>query len=142
MCTGPFSRSAVNFNAGRETAVSTNIVMALAVRITVMLLTPLFHYTPPVVLSSTIIAALLGLIDYAAAMHLWAVDKFDFLVCMRAYEATDVCAGKPPKLQSLHYRSVEQYPTAKGVPGILILEISSPIYFANACYLRERYIFR
>lgn len=41
---------------------------------------------------------------------------------------------------SVVYRNVEQYPNATHVPGILILEIDSPIYFANASYLRERYI--
>uniref|UniRef100_M1BP79 Sulfate/bicarbonate/oxalate exchanger and transporter sat-1 n=1 Tax=Solanum tuberosum TaxID=4113 RepID=M1BP79_SOLTU len=81
---GPFSRSAVNFNAGCKTAVS-NIVMALAVMVTLLVLTPLFHYTPLVVLSSIIVSAMLGLIDYNAAIHLWHVDKFDFLVCMSAY---------------------------------------------------------
>lgn len=81
---GPFSRSAVNFNAGCKTAAS-NIVMALAVMITLLFLTPLFHYTPLVVLSSIIVAAMLGLIDYQAALHLWSIDKFDFLVCMAAY---------------------------------------------------------
>ncbi|PHT46961.1 Sulfate transporter 3.1 [Capsicum baccatum] len=80
----PFSRTAVNFNAGCKTSVS-NIVMALAVMVTLMLLTPLFHFTPLVVLSSIIIAAMLGLIDYNATIHLWHVDKFDFLVCMSAY---------------------------------------------------------
>lgn len=53
--------------------------------ITLLFLTPLFHYTPLVVLSSIIIAAMLGLIDYEAAIHLWKVDKFDFVVCMSAY---------------------------------------------------------
>lgn len=81
---GPFSRSAVNFNAGCKTAMS-NIVMALAVMLTLLLLTPLFHHTPLVVLSSIIIAAMLGLIDYEAAIHLWHVDKFDFVVCISAY---------------------------------------------------------
>lgn len=81
---GPFSRSAVNFNAGCKTAVS-NIVMATAVMITLLFLTPLFHYTPLVVLSSIIIAAMLGLIDYEAVIHLWKLDKFDFIVCMSAY---------------------------------------------------------
>lgn len=81
---GPFSRSAVNFNAGCKTAVS-NIVMATAVMITLLFLTPLFHYTPLVVLSSIIIAAMLGLIDYEAVIHLWKLDKFDFIVCMGAY---------------------------------------------------------
>ncbi|GLT59063.1 hypothetical protein SLA2020_319050 [Shorea laevis] len=53
--------------------------------ITLLFLTPLFHYTPLVVLSSIIIAAMLGLIDYEAAIHLWKVDKFDFIVWMGAY---------------------------------------------------------
>lgn len=38
------------------------------------------------------------------------------------------------------YRSVDQYPAASIVPGVLILEIDAPIYFANASYLRERYM--
>ena len=59
--------------------------MAVAVMITLLLLTPLFHYTPLVVLSAIIISAMLGLIDYEAAIHLWKVDKFDFVVCIGAY---------------------------------------------------------
>lgn len=81
---GAFSRTAVNFNAGCKTAMS-NIVMAMAVMFTVLFLTPLFHYTPLVVLSSIIIAAILGLIDYKAVIHLWKVDKFDFVVCIGSY---------------------------------------------------------
>ncbi|KAK4441645.1 Sulfate transporter 3.1 [Sesamum alatum] len=160
---GPFSRSAVNFNAGCKTAVS-NIVMAFAVMITLLFLTPLFYYTPLVVLSSIIIAAMLGLIDYEAAIHLWHVDKFDFLVCMSAYigvvfasiEVGLVLAiglsilrvllfvARPRTLvlgnipDSKVYRSVDQYQNANNVPGILILEIDAPIYFANSNYLRER----
>lgn len=74
----------MNFNAGCKTAVS-NIVMATAVMITLLFLTPLFHYTPLVVLSAIIIAAMLGLIDYEAAIHLWKVDKFDFVVCIGSF---------------------------------------------------------
>ncbi|RXI02797.1 hypothetical protein DVH24_002875 [Malus domestica] len=80
----PFSRSAVNNNAGCKTAMS-NVIMAIAVMFTLLFLTPLFHYTPLVVLSAIIIAAMLGLIDYEAAIHLWKVDKFDFVICMSAY---------------------------------------------------------
>ncbi|CAL2249035.1 unnamed protein product [Prunus armeniaca] len=38
---------------------------------------------------------------------------------------------------SMVYKNVEQYPNASNVPGILILEIYAPIYFANTNYLRE-----
>ena len=37
------------------------------------------------------------------------------------------------------YRSIEQYQDATKVPGILILRIDSPIYFANANYLKDRF---
>ncbi|RVW55749.1 Sulfate transporter 3.1 [Vitis vinifera] len=163
LTTGPFSRTAVNFNAGCKSAVS-NIVMATAVMITLLFLTPLFHYTPLVVLSSIIIAAMLGLIDYEAAIHLWKVDKFDFVVCMSAYigvvfvsveigltiavtmsmlrlllslarPRTHVLGNIP---NTMTYRSIDQYPNANTVPGMLILHIDAPIYFANSNYLRER----
>ncbi|CAN1291624.1 Sulfate transporter 3.1 [Linum perenne] len=163
LTTGPFSRSAVNFNAGCKTAVS-NIVMALAVMLTLLFLTPLFHYTPLVVLSSIIISAMLGLIDYEAAIHLWSIDKFDFLVCMSAYIGVVFASVEiglvvavgisvlrvllfvaRPKTFILGnipnsgiYRNVEQYPNAATVPGVLVLEIDAPIYFANSSYLRER----
>ncbi|XP_058085031.1 sulfate transporter 3.1-like isoform X2 [Magnolia sinica] len=163
LTTGPFSRSAVNYNAGCKTAVS-NMVMAMAVMITLLFLTPLFHYTPLVVLSSIIISAMLGLIDYEAALHLWQVDKIDFCVCMGAYlgvvfgsveiglviavaisilrvllfvarPRTSVLGNIP---NSMIYRNVDQYPDANSIPGILILQIDAPIYFANSGYLRER----
>jgi sulfate transporter 3 len=38
-----------------------------------------------VVLSAIIVSAMLGLIDYEAAIHLWKIDKFDFVVCISAY---------------------------------------------------------
>ncbi|EXB93349.1 Sulfate transporter 3.1 [Morus notabilis] len=163
LTTGPFSRSAVNYNAGCKTAVS-NIVMAIAVMFTLLFLTPLFHYTPLVVLSAIIIAAMLGLIDYEAAIHLWKVDKFDLIVCISAYvgvvfgsvEVGLVIAVAISLLRvllfvarprtfvlgnipdSMIYRNAEQYTNASNVPGILILEIDAPIYFANSNYLRER----
>lgn len=160
---GPFSRTAVNFNAGCKSAVS-NIVMATAVMFTLLFLTPLFHYTPLVVLSSIIIAAMLGLIDYEAVIHLWKIDKFDCIVCMGAYVGVvfgsveigliiavtlsmlrvllfvarprTFLLGNIPN--SMVYRSIDQYPIANNIPGVLILQIDAPIYFANANYLRER----
>ncbi|RXH78175.1 hypothetical protein DVH24_001693 [Malus domestica] len=160
---GPFSRTAVNFNAGCKTAVS-NIVMATAVMFTLLFLTPLFHYTPLVVLSAIIMAAMLGLIDYEAVIHLWKVDKVDCIVCLGAYfgvvfgsvEIGLVIAVAVSLLRVLLfvarprtfalgnipnssiYRSIDQYPVANNIPGVLILQIDAPIYFANANYLRER----
>ncbi|XP_062209958.1 sulfate transporter 3.1-like [Phragmites australis] len=163
LTTGPFSRSAVNYNAGCKTAMS-NVIMSAAVMITLLFLTPLFYYTPLVVLSAIIISAMLGLIDYQAAIHLWQVDKVDFCVCIGAYlgvvfgsveiglvvavsisilrvmlfiarPRTTVLGNIP---NSMIYRRMDQYTTAQAVPGVLVLRVDAPIYFANASYLRER----
>lgn len=163
LTTGPFSRSAVNYNAGCKTAMS-NVVMSAAVMVTLLFLTPLFHYTPLVVLSAIIMSAMLGLIDFPAAAHLWRVDKVDFCVCAGAYlgvvfgsvelglvvavaisvlrvllfvarPRTTVLGNVP---DTAMYRRMDQYATARAVPGVLVLRVDSPIYFANASYLRER----
>ncbi|KAL6287819.1 hypothetical protein ACE6H2_012209 [Prunus campanulata] len=109
--------------------------------------------------------ALLVVIDHEGAIHLWKVDKFDFVVCMSAYIGVVfgsveiglvlviaiyvirvlLFVARPRTFvqgnhsNSMVYRNVEQYPNASNVPGILILEINAPIYFANTNYLRERY---
>ncbi|PIN17782.1 Sulfate/bicarbonate/oxalate exchanger SAT-1 and related transporters (SLC26 family) [Handroanthus impetiginosus] len=140
------------------------VMMATAVMITLLFLTPLFHYTPLVVLSTIIMAAMISVIDYEAAIHLWSVDKFDFIVCISAYigvvfgsvEMGLIIAVAISLLRILlfvarprttamgnirntrSYRSIEQYPDANFVPGILILHVNAPVYFANASYLRER----
>jgi len=44
--------------------------------------------------------------------------------------------GKVPN--SILYRDFEQYPGSTNVPGILVLQLGSPIYFANCTYIRER----
>lgn len=81
---GPFSKTAVNFNAGCRTAMS-NIVMAIFMGLTLLFLAPLFSYTPLVALSAIIMSAMFGLIKYEEAYHLLKVDKFDFVICMAAF---------------------------------------------------------
>ncbi|KAK4370220.1 hypothetical protein RND71_009695 [Anisodus tanguticus] len=163
LTTGPFSRTAVNFNAGCKTAMS-NVVMSICMMLTLLFLAPLFSYTPLVSLSAIIMSAMLGLIDYDKAYHLFKTDKFDFCICMTAFLGVAFISmdiglmlsvglalirallyvarpatcklGRIPEAGL--YRDVEQYPGANGIPGILILKLGSPIYFANCNYIRER----
>ncbi|KAL0013925.1 hypothetical protein SO802_000994 [Lithocarpus litseifolius] len=163
LTTGPFSKTAVNFNAGCRTAMS-NIVMAIFMGLTLLFLAPLFSYTPLVALSAIIMSAMFGLIKYEEAYHLLKVDKFDFVICMAAFLGVSfvnmdvglmlsvglgiirallyvarpaTCKlGKVPN--SILYRDFEQYPGSTNVPGILVLQLGSPIYFANCTYIRER----
>jgi len=160
---GPFSRSAVNRDAGCRTAAS-NAVMALAVLATLLFLTPLFRHTPQVALSAIIASAMLGVVDPRAAARLARVDKVDFCVCLGTFlgvvfASVDVglvvavavlvlrillsvarprttALGRVPGTTA--YRRLDQYAAARGTPGVLVLRVDSPIYFANASYLRER----
>ncbi|XP_021298752.1 probable sulfate transporter 3.4 [Herrania umbratica] len=161
--TGSFSRSAVNYNAGAQTAVS-NIVLATTVLVTLLFLMPLFYYTPNVILGAIIITAVIGLIDYQAAYKLWKVDKLDFLACVCSFfgvlfisvplglaiavgvsvfkillhvtRPNTVVLGNIPRTEI--YQSLNRYREASRVRSFLILAIESPIYFANSTYLQER----
>jgi len=163
VATGSFSRSAVNYMAGCETAVS-NVVMSIVVMLTLLLITPLFKYTPNAILSSIIISAVLGLIDYKSAYLIWKVDKLDFVACLGAFIGVifssveyglliavaisfakillQVTRPRTALLGNLPrttiYRNVEQYPDATKVPGVLIVRVDSAIYFTNSNYVKER----
>lgn len=163
LTTGPFSKSAVNFNAGCRTQMS-NVVMGICMMLTLLFLAPLFSYTPLVGLSAIIMSAMFGLIDYQTMYHLFQVDKFDFVICMAALFGVSffsmyvglilsvglailrsilyVARPASSKLARLNdsnlYRDVEQYPASTSTPGILILQLGSPLYFANGGYVRDR----
>ncbi|WOL02732.1 sulfate transporter 1.2 [Canna indica] len=161
--TGSFSRSAVNYMSGCQTTVS-NVVMSLVVMLTLLVLTPLFKYTPNAILSSIIISAVLGLIDYESAYLIWKVDKFDFIACIGAFfgvvfvsveigllVAVSISLAKillqvtRPRTALLGniprttiYRNIQQYPEATRVPAVLIVRVDSAIYFSNSNYVKER----
>ncbi|KAG0492145.1 hypothetical protein HPP92_005543 [Vanilla planifolia] len=163
LTTGPFSKSAVNYNAGCRTPMS-NVVMAVCMLLVLLLLAPLFKHTPLVALAAIITAAMLGLIEVHEVRRLFKLDKFDFCVCMAAFlgvvfvnmEVGLISSVALSVLRSLlhvarpatHklgnvagtelYRDVEQYPDSTTIPGVLILQLGSPIYFASASYLKER----
>ncbi|KAK2375689.1 sulfate transporter 1-2 [Trifolium repens] len=163
VATGSFSRSAVNYMAGCETAVS-NIVMSVVVFLTIQFFTPLFKYTPNAILASIIICAVINLVDYKAAILIWKIDKFDFVACMGAFfgvvfasveiglliavsisfakillqvtRPRTAILGKIPR--TTVYRNIQQYPEATRVPGVLIIRVDSAIYFSNSNYVKER----
>ncbi|KAJ1268367.1 hypothetical protein BS78_07G129400 [Paspalum vaginatum] len=163
IATGSFSRSAVNFMAGCRTPVS-NIIMSMVVLLTLLVITPLFKYTPNAILGSIIISAVIGLVDYEAAILIWKVDKMDFIACMGAFfgvvfksveiglliavsisfakillqvtRPRTVLLGNLPG--TTIYRNTDQYPNASHVPGVVIVRVDSAIYFSNSNYIRER----
>ncbi|OWM66015.1 hypothetical protein CDL15_Pgr015441 [Punica granatum] len=144
LTTGPFSKSAVNFNAGCRTAMS-NIVMAVCMMLTLLFLAPLFSYTPLVALSAIIMTAMFGLIEYEEAYRLFKVDKFDFCICMAAFFGVTFISmdvglmmsvglsvirallyvARPATCKlgnvpdSILFRDIEQYPGSNEIPGMV-----------------------
>jgi sulfate transporter 3 len=163
LTTGPFSKTAVNYNAGTKTPMS-NVVMGVCMMLVLLFLAPLFSYTPLVGLSAIIMSAMLGLINYEEMYHLFKVDKFDFLVCMSAFFGVSFLSmdygliisvgfsivrallyvarpstcklGRIPN--SVMFRDIEQYPASEEMLGYIILQLGSPVFFANSTYVRER----
>ncbi|KAG7647187.1 putative SLC26A/SulP transporter, STAS domain superfamily [Arabidopsis thaliana] len=161
--TGSFSRSAVNFMAGCQTAVS-NIIMSIVVLLTLLFLTPLFKYTPNAILAAIIINAVIPLVDVNATILIFKIDKLDFVACMGAFfgvifvsveiglliavgisfakillqvtRPRTAILGKIPGTSV--YRNINQYPEATRIPGVLTIRVDSAIYFSNSNYVRER----
>jgi high affinity sulfate transporter 1 len=163
VATGSFSRSAVNFMSGCHTPVP-NIVMSLIVLLTLVVITPLFKYTPNAVIAAIIINAIVGLVDFKSAYKIYKVDKMDFVACLGSFLgvvfksvevgllvsvilsiAKIILQVTRPKIlilgnlpRTTTFRNIEQYPEAIRIPGVLILKVESAIYFANSTYIREK----
>ncbi|XP_010491674.1 PREDICTED: sulfate transporter 2.1 isoform X3 [Camelina sativa] len=162
--TGSFSRTAVNFAAGCETAMS-NIVMSVTVFVALECLTRLLYYTPIAILASIILSALPGLIDINEAIHIWKVDKFDFLALIGAFIgvlfasveigllvavvisfAKIILISVRPGIETLRrmpgtdiFADTNQYPMTVKTPGVLIFRVKSALLcFANASSIEER----
>ncbi|XP_071722467.1 LOW QUALITY PROTEIN: sulfate transporter 2.1-like [Rutidosis leptorrhynchoides] len=164
VATGSFSRSAVNFSAGCETAVS-NIVMAITVFVSLECLTRLLYYTPIAILASIILSALPGLIDIHEAYNIWKVDKLDFIACMGAFFGVLFASVEIGLLVAVTISFVKiiliairpgaeilgnlpgtevfcdthQYPMAVKIPQVLIIRVKSALLcFANCNFVKER----
>ncbi|MCB1024603.1 MAG: SulP family inorganic anion transporter, partial [Acidobacteria bacterium] len=76
---GSFSRTAVNYSAGAVSGVSSAFV-SLLVLITILFLTPLFHYLPNAVLSAVVIASLVELIEFSKFRETFNLSGTDGIV--------------------------------------------------------------
>jgi low affinity sulfate transporter 2 len=105
---GSFSRTAVNFSAGCQTAVS-NIVMALTVILFLQLFARLLYYTPMAILAAIILSALPGLIDINEARYIWKVDKLDFLACIGAFVGVLFASVEIGLLVAVSHRPLSEF---------------------------------
>ncbi len=158
---GGFARSMVNFAAGANTPLA-SILTALLLAISVLFLTPLFHYLPQAVLAATIVVAVAQLIDLRSFRRTWQYNKADFaaqavtfLIVLSIGVETGIITGIALSLMlylwrssrphfavvgqvgdTEHYRNVKRH-KVRTDPGVLLFRIDENLFFPNAGYLED-----
>ncbi|KXZ44585.1 hypothetical protein GPECTOR_65g203 [Gonium pectorale] len=163
--TGSFSRSAVNNESGAKSGLAC-FVTAWVVGFVLIFLTKVFSNLPYCTLGAIIVSSIVGLLEYEQAIYLFKVNKLDFLVWMASflgvlfisveiglgiaiglavlivvYESAfpnTALVGRIPGTNI--WRNIKQYPHAQLSPGIMVVRIDAPIYFANITWIKERLV--
>ncbi|QAX28408.1 SulP family inorganic anion transporter [Leisingera sp. NJS204] len=159
--TGGFSRSVVNFDAGAETPAA-GAYTAVGLAIAAMVLTPLVYYLPNATLASTIIVAVLSLVDLSVLKKTWMISSADFIavattilltlglgveigvaagvvisVLLHLYKTSRphvAEVGLVPSTQ--HFRNILRHQVVTD-PALVTLRIDESLYFVNARFLED-----
>ncbi|NND71926.1 MAG: sulfate permease [Rhodothermales bacterium] len=157
-----FARSAVNERAGSSTPAA-NAIAAMAVALAIMFLTGLLFYLPEAALAAIIIVTVLGLIDIERVKFLFRAKRVDGLIAVVTFLATLVIGitegvvigitasviaimyriSRPNVAELGHlpgtrsFRSLDRYPEAERIEGVIILRVDASFSFVNADFLRD-----
>ncbi len=161
---GGMSASAVKEGAGARTQIANLVAWGVTV-FTLLILTPLFTNLPEAVLAALIIHAIWHIIAARKLQQIRLVSRTEFWFALIAFLGViliDVLPGmvigllgsiiyfvyksSRPHLASLGrvpgvqgaYSDRERHPEDLVVPGVLILRLDAPMYYANALTVRER----
>jgi sulfate permease, SulP family len=161
---GSLSQSAVNEGTGARSEVS-SLVAAVLIVVTVLLLTPVFKNLPEAVLGALIIHAVSRLWRVATMRRLYGERRVEFLLGLATLIGVitiDVLPGlvigvvamlllviysaSRPHLAALGrfagevdaFGAIERHPQCEPIPGLLVLRLESPLFYANAAPVRER----
>jgi MFS superfamily sulfate permease-like transporter len=161
---GSMSASAVKEGAGARTQV-TNLVAWIVTIVTLLFLTPLFAPLPEAVLAALIIHAVWHIIASRKLQRIRLESPVEFwfgVLALLGVLLIDVLEGmviglvaslifvvyksSRPHLSSLGripgipgaYSDLTRHPENSPVPGVVILRLDAPIYYANALTVRDR----
>lgn len=159
------SRSAVNNDTGAKTQLA-GFITSMVVLLTLLVLTPILKMLPYTCMAAIIIVGLTSLFEMGVALHLLRVHLRDFFVWVAGFLCTlflgvelglAISIGLAVLIvifesafphtavlgrveRSEVYRNIEQYPDAELVPGILIVRLDAPVYFANVQWLQDKLV--
>lgn len=141
-----------------------SLAAALAVLMVLLFLGPLLAHTPSAVLGAIVVYAAVRLVEVGEFRRLAAFRRRELLLALgcllgvltlgilhgvlvavalsvvellaRVARPHDAVEGMVPGLAGMH--DVDDYPTARTVPGLVIYRYDSPLFFANAENFRRR----
>lgn len=159
---GSFSRTAINFQNGAQTGIS-SVFTSLLVVCTLCFFTPLLYHLPQSVLAAIIMMAVIGLLNVRDIIHSWKVLKTDGVISVITFAATLCFAphldrgillgvflslalffyrAMKPVIAELsmwedgHFRSVTNLHLEQ-CPYIVAIRFDGPLFFANISYLED-----
>lgn len=151
------SRTPVAEVAGSQTQL-TGIIGALAVTLLLLVAPNLLQYLPNSALAAVVIAAALGLFEFADLKRIFRMQQWEFWLSITCFVGVAVFGAIPgigiavvisvieflwdgwrPHHAVLGrvdgtrgYHDVQRYPQARRIPGLVLLRWDAPLFFANA----------
>ena len=157
------SRSFVPASIGTHSQL-TGVVAALFVAATLLFLRPVLANFPQAALGSVILAAAIAIIDVAGFKELWRLSRSEFALAAvtalgvmifdvltgvliavalsaavalwRIARPSDAVLGGASELDG--WVAVDDFPTARPLPGLLVYRFDAPLFFANAEWFHQR----
>lgn len=157
------SRTALASSSGARSQVY-SLIAGVVVLAVLLFLSPLLSRTPSAVLGALVVYAAVRMIDLAGFRRLASFRRRELLLalgCLAGVLALDILYGvlvavglsvaelltrvaRPhdavqgvvPGIAGMH--DVDDYPTARTIPGLLVYRYDSPLFFANAEDFRRR----
>ena len=157
------SRTPVAEAAGAKTQL-TGVVGACAVALLLLVAPNLLQHLPSSALAAVVIAAAIGLFEFADLRRIYRIQQWEFWLSMVCFVGVAVFGTIPgigiaigmavieflwdgwrPHYAVLGrvdgvrgYHDIKRYPDARLVPGLVLLRWDAPLFFANAELFQDR----
>ncbi|WP_225033878.1 SulP family inorganic anion transporter [Paraburkholderia sp. XV] len=157
------SRTPVAEAAGAKTQL-TGVVGALAVATLLMAAPNLMRYLPNSALAAVVIAAAIGLFEFADLRRIYRIQQWEFWLSIVCFAGVAVFGAIPGigiaiaiavieflwdgwrphyavlgRVEDVRgYHDIKRYPHATRIPGLVLFRWDAPLFFANAELFQER----
>jgi len=164
---GSFSRSALNLAADAKTGMS-SVFTAVAVLITLLVLTPLLQQLPKPTLAAVIILAVISLLNFKIFREAWRASRQDGIAAATTFAATLLFAPNiqygilfgmilalalflfrtmKPRIVLLgldehgELQNADRYSLPRFHPEVVAIRFDGQLYFANVNYFEESVLY-